>query len=195
MAFQILWGTPSLPGSLCNLREIIQRLQVDKNAKVFNVADEFLVHTFKAHLCTRICTLLGIDSAQAAISHDATKEWLTQKAEALLPDTLMPTDTSDPVYNCHRSFLHLAFLYTDLRNAIRWEDGKHILRHWVLWIPFFLATGKKNYAGEAVHLITNLKADFSRHLAYVATHNRSINTEGKPGKGKPIDHMVEHYNL
>ena len=44
------WGTPSQPGSLCNVREYISRKQVDKEARVFNAADEFLIHTFKSHL-------------------------------------------------------------------------------------------------------------------------------------------------
>ena len=42
--------------------------------------------------------------------------------------TLMPMDAtpSDKAYFMHRTFLHLAFLYVDLRNAIRFEDGPHI---------------------------------------------------------------------
>ena len=46
------------PGSLCNLREQLNRKQIDKVVKVFNTGDEFLLHCFKAHLKARICTLL-----------------------------------------------------------------------------------------------------------------------------------------
>ena len=73
----------------------------------------------------------------------ATERWLRETAETLLADTIMPVQASDPVYALHRSFLHLGFLYYDLRNAIRWEDGPQIIQHWVLWLPRFLATGKK----------------------------------------------------
>ncbi len=59
----------------------------------------------------------------------------------------------------HRSFLYTAFLYQDLRAAIRFEEGSHIIRHWKLWLPMFLGTKCHNYAYEAVNLIANLKAD------------------------------------
>ena len=135
---------------------------------------------FKAHLSARICTLLKVQGMSGVISHEISEKWLRETAEKLLPDTLMPTQASDPIYYFHRSFLHLRFLYCDIRDAIRWEDGPQIIRHWILWLPRFLATGKKNYAYEAVNLIANLKADYPRHISYLTIHNRTINTEGSP---------------
>ena len=107
----------------------------------------------------------------------------------------MPTKSDDPVYSMHLSFLHTAFLYIDLRNAIRYEDGPHIIRQWMLWLPRLIGTGYKNYAVECVHMLASLCPDLPRHLAYIATHNRTVNMEGKPGRGKPIDQLNEHYNL
>ena len=97
------------------------------------------------------------------------------------------------VHMMHRSFLHHAFLYVDLRRAIRWEDGPQIVRHWKWWIPKFIGTGKKMYAAEAVNMI--LVADFPKHIAYLAIHNRTVNCDGKIGHGKPVDQLMEHYNL
>ena len=131
---------------------------------MFNVADEFLVHVFKAHLRASLCTLLKLQSTSDPINHEGTEKWLRETAETLLADTLMPVQTADPVFSFHRSLLHLSFLYCDLRNAIRWEDGPQIVQHWILWLPRFLATGKKNYASEAVNHIANLKADFPKHI-------------------------------
>ena len=37
----VFWGSPSHVGSLCNIRELVRRVQVDKKGKVFNVCDEF----------------------------------------------------------------------------------------------------------------------------------------------------------
>ena len=111
-----------------------------------------MVHVFKAHLSASVCTLLKLQSTLEVIHHEATERWLRETAETLLADTTMPVQASDPVYALHRSFLHLGFLYYDLRNAIHWEDGAQIIQHWVLWLPRFLATGKKNYASEAVNL-------------------------------------------
>lgn len=113
-------------------------------------------------------------------------------AETLVSDLIAPSESIDPTHNMHKAFLHVAYSYIDLREAIRWENGPHIVRQWKWWLPRFLATGCPNYASEAVHLIANLTATFPRHIAYIATHNR---TQGKPGHGKPVDQMIEHYNL
>lgn len=177
------------------MREFISRKQVSKAVKVFNVGDEFLVHSFVAHFMARICTILGIGAPADNIAHTNSMEWLKDTAQAIVRETIHPMKSHDQVYTKHRSFLHIAFLYVDLRRAIRWEDGVHITRHWKLWLPRFIGTGCKNYATEAVNLLAHLQADFPRHIAYIAMHNRTVNTTGKPGRGKPVDQLMEHYVL
>ena len=192
----IFWGSPAQPGSLCNMREIIRRIQVDKTAKVFNVADEFVLHIFKAHLQAQICQIFKISSSADDIQHLQTAEWLHETANTVVATALMPKeDTDDPVYNLHRNLLYQTYLYVDLREAVRWEDGPHIVRHWKLWLPQFIGTGRKNYAAECVNMLANLCADFPKHILYIVTNNRTVNVEGIPGRGKPIDQMMEHYNL
>jgi len=193
--FLTFWGTPAQHGSLSNMRELVRRLQVDKNVKVFNVGDEFIMHAFKAHLAASICSLLKLKSMSDTLPHQNSVEWLHSTAEQLVSDTLMPTSSADPVFEMHRTFLHIAFLYVDLREAIRYENGPHIIRLWKLWLPRFIGTGRRNYACEAIHLLTNLLADLPKHLAYIAMHNRTVNSTGKLGHGKPFDQLVEHYNL
>ena len=191
----MFWGDPTIPGSLCQLREYIRRVQVDKDVKYFNVGDEFIIHVFKAHLLAAVCKKFSISSTTDKIEHRPDREWLQTKAEYFVKSLLFPVDSSDPVFLRHSAFIHTAFLYVDLRNAIRWEDGPHIVRHWKWWLPRFLGTGKKNYAKEAAHLICNLTADFPKHIAYIAMNNRTVNTTGKQGHGKPVDQLMEHYNL
>ena len=193
--FAIFWGSPSLPGSLCNLREVIRRSQVDKSVKVFNVGDEFLVHAFRSHLMTGVIHQLHIHTSTDEIPHEKSSRWLTDTAETLVSSLLMPTSTTDQIHQFYRSFLHMAFLYIDLRESIRWENGPQIVQHWKMWLPRFLGTGRKNYASESIHLISNLLANFPRHIAYIVTHNRTVNLRGLPGRGKPIDQLIEHYNL
>ncbi len=159
------------------------------------MGDEFLLNTFKAHLIARTCSIFGIASPSDDIQHTSSLQWLEEKAKFIVSKTIQPTDSKDPMYMRHRSFLHLAFLYVDLRRAIRWRDGAHIIRHWKLWLPRFVGTGCKNYSTEAINLIAHLEADFPRHIAYIATHNRTVSTTGKPGSGKPIDQLMEHYVL
>ena len=195
--FLIFWGSPAEQGSLCSMREQIRRNQVDKNVKVFSTGDEFVMHMFKAHLAARVCTKLALKSTSDNVEHEKCLTWLQSTAEDLVSHTLMPTHTtpSDTTYGMHRAFLHLAFLYVDLRNAIKFEDGPHIVRLWKLWLPRLIGTGRNNYAVECVHLIANISAELPKHLSYIATHNRTVNTEGKAGRGKPVDQMIEHYNL
>lgn len=165
---------------------------MDRNVKVFNVGDEFLVHTFKAHLLASISSKLKLKSlSEAIIQHEHSLTWLKATAEHLVNETIMISTEN----TMQRSFLHTAFLYLDLRNAIRFEDGPHIVRHYKLWLPKFIGTGRRNYAVECVNMIGNLCADFPKHISYIATHNRTVNINGKLGHGKPIDQMVEHYNL
>lgn len=154
-----------------------------------------MLHTFKAHLTASICSFFGIASTSDDIQHTATLQWLEEKAKSIVQQTIYPIESGDPVYTRHRAFLHLAFMYTDLRYAIRWGDGEHIIRHWKFWLPRFVGAGCKNYATEAVNLIAHLQADFPRHIAYIATHNRTVSTSGKPGRGKPVDQLMEHYVL
>ncbi len=98
----------------------------------------------------------------------------------------MPVVPSDPVLHFSRAFLHLGFLYLDLRHAIRTENGPHIIRHWKWWLPRFLGTGCKNYSLEAV----NLTADFPRHLSYIVMNNHTVNMDGRLGRGKPTDQLI-----
>ena len=195
IVFTIFWGSPSVTGSLCNVRELISRKLVTKAVKVFNVGDEFLVHTFRAHLKSRICSVLGIASASDDIPHTPSLQWLEEKAKSIVMQTIHPIRSSDPVYTRHRAFLHLGYMYVDLRHAIRWGDGPQIIRHWKLWLPRFVGAGCKNYSTEAINLIAHLEADFPRHIAYIATHNRTVSTTGKSGRGKPVDQLMEHYVL
>jgi hypothetical protein len=180
---------------VCNLREIISRNRVTKDVKVFNVGDEFLLHVFKAHLTAAITEELKIDTLATTIDHPKSLQWFEDKAKLIVSKVLMPSTSTDPVYRMHRSLLHLSFLYIGLREAIRCELGEHIARHWKWWLPCFIATGCSNYATEAVHLITNLCANFPKHISYIATHNRTVNMQGKDGRAKPLDQLVEHYNL
>ena len=191
----MFWGVPSQDGSLSNLRTVIQRLNVDEKVKVFSVGDEFLIHAFQAHLTTAIMEHFKLGDPSGHCDHPCSSEWLQGEAEKLVNELLAPKESNDPIYCIHTAFLHLAYSYIDLREAIRWEDGPQIIRHWKWWLPRFLATGCSNYASEAVNMIANLIADYPKHIAYIATNNRTVNTKGKPGHGKPVDQMIEHYNL
>ena len=139
------WGKQSDPGSLCNLRSLINRTLVDKAAKTFSIADEFVVHAFKVHLLAAICTHLNMSSVSEPVQHESSLEWLSSPAKSVVEQHVMPKESNDPIYALHRSFLYVGFLYTDLREAIRYEEGTHIIRLWKQWAILFLGTNRKNY--------------------------------------------------
>ena len=90
--------------------------------QVFNVGDEFLVHSVRAHLVAGNLAKLNITSTSDAIECTTSKEWLENTAEQLVDSLLMPKTSDDPayidpVYHPH-AFLHRAFLYIDLQEAI-----------------------------------------------------------------------------
>ncbi len=94
--FTMLWGIPAQPGSLYTLHEIIWCTQVDKSVKVFNVRDEFLVHTVKAHLTASILTALNLSKTSDSLDHTASQEWLQYTADKLVTEILMPHESDDP---------------------------------------------------------------------------------------------------
>ena len=177
------------------MRQLVEQYGVDQKGKIFNIGDKFIVHVFHSHLAANICDQLNIESLDSSITSENTKEWLQSTAESIVCSTIIPTETSDPVHAFHHSLMHAAFFYTDLRNAIRFEDGPQIVRLWKYWLLYFLGTDKRNYTTEAVNMLRNIKCDFPAHIAYIAIHNRGVNMSGMEGRAKPTDQLNEHYNL
>ena len=91
--FQIFWGSPSQKGSLQSERDHTACSGQQSSKSI--VADEFMVHVFKAHLSASVCTLLKLPSTSEVIHHQATERRLRETAETLLADTIMPVQASD----------------------------------------------------------------------------------------------------
>ena len=136
-----------------------------------------------------MCEELNIESPDDDIPHGDRPEWLKELATSIVRKRMMPCDTHDSI---HRSFIYCAFMYIDLRQSIRDEEGDQIICYWKHWLILFLGINRKNYA---LNLLCNLTSTFPRHIAYIVTHNRTVNTAGKCHHGKPLDQMLEQYNL
>ena len=129
VVYIMFWGAPKQIGSLCHLQEVVRRTEVDKGVKIFNVGDEFLMHSFIAHFTASILTILNATSTADYIQHEPTKKWLYEKSIEIVTKCIVHATSTDPAYNLHRLFLHHAYLYVDLREAIRWENGQAIVQH------------------------------------------------------------------
>ena len=185
VVFTMFWGAPNQTGSLCHLREIARRTLVDKGVKVFNVGNEFLLHTFYAHFTASILTLLGTLAAQRIMFN-----------KHLQRSGYSPNQKNSKQVYCMRSGFWSSYIVcsciVDLREAIIWENGPVIVQS---WIQLFVATGWKNHACKAVYQISNLTASFPKHVLCCHQQPHCQHTSGKPGKGKPMDQLIEHYNL
>ena len=106
----MFWGSPTHIGSLCNIRELIRRVQLDKGGKVFNVCDGFLLHAFKSHLIAAIYTQLHVNSPDAPIQHESTLQWLEATATSILSQTLYSSTFTDPLYGLPCSLAHSFFV-------------------------------------------------------------------------------------
>ena len=84
------YGKQSDPGSLCNLRSLINRTLVDKAAKTFSNADESVVHAFKVHLLAAICTHLNMSSVSKPVEHESSLEWLSSTTKSVVEQCVMP---------------------------------------------------------------------------------------------------------
>jgi hypothetical protein len=128
-------------------------------------------------------------------------QWLKSVAQVIVKtipvrDPLYPNeDEDDKVYLYHRAVLYIGFLYKNLREAIRYENGPQIIKQWSFWPLHFLGKKRKNYSTEAANVLATLAADWSLEIAYMQTHCRTVNMMRKSGCGKPIDQVIEHYNL
>ena len=62
--------------------------------------------------------------------------------------------TNDHIFAYSQEVLSLGLLYMEYCDAIREEDGLHILRCWRYFMPFFKASKRKNYAIEALTFLS-----------------------------------------
>lgn len=132
--FDMFWGDLSSVGSLCNLREYIRRTRFDKSVKCFNIGDEFVMHVFKAHFIAKICTFFKIQAANDVIKHSISAEWLAKTAEKITGEVLCPSAEKEDVNSLTSQMVQSLYMYVDLHNAIRYENGEHIIRHWRYWV-------------------------------------------------------------
>ena len=188
VTFWSLWGSERYKGSLSHLKDIGNRRHADRGVKTFNVCDELLRHASQAHLLAAVTSHLNVatPSNPIACDHELTNSWrLRDVAERIASSTVLPKEpdihlkNDDQVCLMHRRVLHLGFLHELLRDSVRKENGPLVIILWRLWLPMFLGSGRKNYSVEAANLLANLKADWSSSMAFIHTHNRSVNMSGK----------------
>ena len=67
-----------------SLQDHIHRGLVDKAGKTFNIADEFVTHSVRAHMIAAICSHLGMSRPTDSLVHDCSREWLESTAKSFV---------------------------------------------------------------------------------------------------------------
>ena len=86
------------------------------------------------------------------------------------------------VGECMIILLSLGLLYLDFKDAIREGDGNRVMRDWKYFLPIFKATGHKNYALEALTLLSQYFVTLPTNLAAQIKWSRFVNVHGLPGR-------------
>jgi hypothetical protein len=137
---------------------------------------------FEAHLTAATCWYFGIDShhCRVPVPEENQADWLTSVARDIVEKIIHIKNPSysnegdnDHVYMYHGAVMHMGFLYSNLHEAIRYENGPQIIRLWKFWLLHFLGSKRKNYASEATNLLTNLAADWTLEIAHIHTLRNS----------------------
>lgn len=124
---------------------------------------------------------------------------LATEFKAPLPDSKKPAaskqdKTAGRVSEYAREVVSLGLLYLDFKDAVREGDGERVLLDWKYLFLLFKASGRKNYAIEAITLLTQYHITLPPNLAEQLKWSRFINVHGLPGHNISCDLHMEHIN-
>ena len=200
-------------GTLCQLRNLINRRNVTKKPKKnVNAAEDFLEVVITGHILTAVMSCLGMSSLDdmplsSVLSHDL---WMQddEVRRKILNDIALhvvnqhvdlaivfkdPSSKETPgtAYDYACEVLTLGLFIMNFKDAVREGDGEHVL---LLWKFMFKATGRKNYALEALTLLSQHYILLPPNLAEQLKWSRFINIHGCPGHNISCDLHMEHIN-
>ena len=98
------------------------------------------------------------------------------------PSPSHETASCGRVYDYTREVFSLGLLYLDFKDAIREGDGNRVMRDWKYFLLIFKATGHKNYALEALTLLSQYFVTLPTNLAAQIKWSRFVNVHGLPGR-------------
>ena len=103
-------------------------------------------------------------------------------------------ETPGTAYDYACEVLTLGLFIMNFKDAVRQGDGEHVLLLWKFMLLVFKATGRKNYALEALTLLSQYYILLPPNLAEQLKWSRFINIHGCPGHNISCDLHMEHIN-
>ncbi len=97
-------------------------------------------------------------------------------------------------YEYCREVLSLGLLYLNFKDSVREGDGTRVMVAWKYFMLIFKATKHKNYAMEALTMLTQYFVILPPNLAEQLKWSRFVNVHGFPGRNISADLHMEHMN-
>lgn len=102
--------------------------------------------------------------------------------------------TTDGVLEYAKEVFSLGMLYLEFQDAIREGDVIRVLRCWKYFLPIFRASGRKNYALEALNVLFQHTYYLPPRLRMQLLYSRFVNVHGREGHNISSDLHMEHMN-
>ena len=205
-------------GTLYQLRNLINRRNVVNKVKSdVNAIEAFFELVVTGHIITCAMEVLGMSSIDDVPSsgviqspeevwfkNDSERKAILEEVSSLIVEQYVDLSTifhskhlpatTDRInaYACET--LSLGLLYIEFKDAIREGDGNRVMRVWKYFLLLFKASGRKNYAIEALTLLSQYYLILPPHLAEQVKWSRFINVHGLPGHNISCDLHMEHLN-
>lgn len=108
------------------------------------------------------------------------------------PDAKVPNNDKIQMYATE--VLTLGLLWLNFKDSIREGDGDRVLLCWKFLLLLFKAKNHRNYAKEAIILLSHYHCLLSERLAAQLKWSRFINVKGRRGCNISCDLHLEHLN-
>lgn len=210
-------------GTLFQLRNLINRRNVTKRPKKdVNASEDFLEVIVTGHILTAVMSCLGMSSLNdmplsSVLSHDmwmqddeVRRKILREIASHVVNQHVdlavlfkkppakkkasVVKETPGTAYDYACEVLTLGLFIMDFKDAVREGDGEHMMLLWKFMLLIFKASGRKNYALEALTLLTQYYLTLPPNLAEQLKWSRFVNVHGRPGCNISCDLHMEHIN-
>lgn len=122
---------------------------------------------------------------------------LTRRLRKSTPEhasTAKPDQNAGRVTEYSREVLSLGLIFLEFKDAVREGDGDRVFLIWKYLLMLFKASQRKNYAIEALTMLSQYHLTLPPNLAEQVKWSRFVNVHGLPGCNISCDLHMEHIN-
>lgn len=205
-------------GTMVQLRNLIDRRNVGADSeKDCNASDDFFVLVVECHIIAAAMKYFKMTKTKDMPSHELLREdlWTDIRKDVLFSVTTeivtkfvdleprglqLSASKSNNEANENKVYVHACellshgLLYLEFSDSIREGDGVRILHYWRFLMLVFKEAKRKNYAIEALNILSQYHFFFTCRQKKQLLWSRCVNMHGVPGRNIPGDLHLEHLN-